>query len=255
MSYDVLTPSAARLWPYAPDWSRSFDVTRSYKTDIFTSRDGTEQRRAIRDAPRLSAQYKTVVSDADRRAADLHLRAWEDKPVVVPDFARWARLTGSSIAGSTTLTISPMPVWVEADQPLVLCKAGVQELVTVIGVVGSTITLDDPLVNAWAIDDVLRPSFFGLFASQMSSSRINGGSASFDVSIDCYPGRRAAARCRHGVGHAQLHRDIHAAAGLCEPAFRRAPVAGRPGRLRARPNGAVPPDPAHGAHRGRSSAA
>jgi hypothetical protein len=188
MSYDVLTPSAARLWPYAPDWSRSFDVTRSYKTDIFTSRDGTEQRRAIRDAPRLSAQYKTVVSDADRRAADLHLRAWEDKPVVVPDFARWARLTGSSTAGSTTLTISPMPVWVEADQPLVLCKAGVQELVTVIGVVGSTITLDDPLVNAWAIDDVLRPSFFGLFASQMSSSRINGGSASFDVSIDCYPG-------------------------------------------------------------------
>jgi hypothetical protein len=56
MSYDVLTPAAARLWPYAPDWSRSFDVTRSYKTDIFTSRDGTEQRRAIRDAPRLSAQ-------------------------------------------------------------------------------------------------------------------------------------------------------------------------------------------------------
>jgi hypothetical protein len=49
----------------------------------------------------------------------------------------------------------------EADQPLVLCKAGVEELVTVIGVVGSTITLDDPLVNAWAIGDVLRPSFFG----------------------------------------------------------------------------------------------
>jgi hypothetical protein len=188
MSYDVLTPAVARLWPYSPDWSRSFDVTRSYKTDIFTSRNGTEQRRAIRDQPRLSASYRAIVSGADKRAADHHLRAWQDKPVVVPDFARWARLTGSSAAASTTLTISPMPSWVAEDQPLVLCQSGIEESVTVIGVAGSTITLADPLVNAWAVGDVLRPSFFGLLNAQTGSSRLNGGTAAFDVSVDCYPG-------------------------------------------------------------------
>jgi hypothetical protein len=102
VTYDVLTPGVARLWPYSPDWSRPFDVKRSFLTDVATSRDKTEQRRATRDEPRLSVQYQAVVSGADRRAADHHLRSWQNKPVVVPDFghakrvrqahSRWGRL-------------------------------------------------------------------------------------------------------------------------------------------------------------------
>jgi hypothetical protein len=188
MSYDVETPALARLWPYAPDWSRTFDVRRAFKTDIVTSRDSTEQRRATRTDPRISASYRTVASAADRRAAELHMRAWQDKPVVVPDFARWARLTGSSLAGASTLTISPMPVWAEAGQPLVLCKAGVVEEVLVTSVAGSTITLDDPLVNAWSSGDVLRPTFFGLFDGRITAARPNRDTAAFDITIACYPG-------------------------------------------------------------------
>lgn len=189
MSYDVLTPAAARLWPYGPDWSRTFDVKRAFSTDIITSRDGTEQRRAIRTDPRISAEYRSIVSSADKGAADHHLRAWQNNPVVVPDFARWARLTGISLAGSSALTVSPMPVWAAAGQPLVLCSlSGVQEEVIVQGVAGSTITLEDPLVNAWAVGDVLRPTFFGLFNGRIASTRPNGGTSVIDVQIDCYPG-------------------------------------------------------------------
>lgn len=188
MSYDVLTPAAARLWPYAPDWSRSFEVKRSYLTDVITSRDGTEQRRSRRDQPRLSAGYRTIVSGDSRRAAEHFLRSRQDQSVAVPDFARWARLTGSSAATTSTLTISPVPVWIAAGQPLVLCKTGITELVKVIGVAGSTITLDDLLVNGWASGDVVRPSFFGLLSGKMGSTRPNGDVADYDVSIDCYPG-------------------------------------------------------------------
>jgi hypothetical protein len=188
VSYDVDTPSVARLWPYAPDWSRTFDVRRAFVTDVKQSRDGTEQRRALRTDPRISAQYRAVVSGDDRRNADHHMRSWQNQPVIVPDFARWARLTGSSIAGATTLTISPMPAWVASGQPLVLCKAGVIEEVIVIGVAGSTATLDDPLVNAWTAGDVARPTFFGLFDGRISSTRPNRGVAAYDVSIFCYPG-------------------------------------------------------------------
>jgi hypothetical protein len=188
MSYDVDTPTAARLWSYQPDWSRSFDVTRSYSTDIITSRDNTEQRRATRDQPRLSAQYRTVVSGSDRQAADHYMRAWQSKPVVVPDFARWALLTGSSSVGTSSLTISAMPAWSVAGQPLVLCKAGTQEEVTVDSVAGSTIATVDPLANAWASGDVLRPSFFGLFAAKVASTRPNLDTAAYDISIKCYPG-------------------------------------------------------------------
>jgi hypothetical protein len=188
VTYDVLTPGVARLWPYSPDWSRPFDVKRSFLTDVATSRDKTEQRRATRDEPRLSVQYQAVVSGADRRAADHHLRSWQNKPVVVPDFVRWTLLTGSSSSGGSTLTIASPPSWIAADQPLVLCKAGVFEEVLVTGVVGATITLDDPLVNDWDVGDVIRPTFFGLFDGKIASTRPNGGTASISVSIDCYPG-------------------------------------------------------------------
>jgi hypothetical protein len=188
MSYDVLTPAAARLWPYSPDWSRTFDVRRAFKTDIWTSRDGTEQRRATRHEPRFSAQYRTVLSGVNRRAADHHMRAWQNKPVAVPDFARWARLTGSSSGGASALTIASPPSWIAENQPLVLCKEGIQEEVLVTGVAGAVVGVDNPLVNAWSVGDVVRPTFFGLFEAQIASARYNGDTVGYDVTINCYPG-------------------------------------------------------------------
>ena len=189
MTYDVLTPGAARLWPYSPDWSRPFDVKRSFLTDIAgPSRDGTEQRRSQRDTPRLSAEYQTVVSGADRRAADHHLRAWQNKPVVVPDFARWALLTAASSTGTSSLTVAYPPSWIAVGQPLVLCGAGGTEEVLVDGIAGADITLDGPLTNAYGIGDVVRPTFFGLFDGKISSTRANGNTAVIEVLIDCYPG-------------------------------------------------------------------
>jgi hypothetical protein len=71
-----------------------------------------------------------------------------------------------------------------AARPL---QGGVQEEVLVVGVVGSTITLDDPLVNAWASGDVVRPTFFGLFDGKivLDGQWRHGIDR---VSIDCYPG-------------------------------------------------------------------
>jgi hypothetical protein len=129
-----------------------------------------------------------VVSGDDRRDADLFLRSRQNMPAVVPDFARWARLTGSSASGTSTIDIAPMPAWIAAGQPLVLCQAGITELVNVIGVAGTIATLDDPLVNDWADGDVVRPSFFGLLNAKMGSQRPNRDTADYDVSIDCYPG-------------------------------------------------------------------
>jgi hypothetical protein len=75
MTYDVLTPGGAAVALCAglePPVRRR----RSFLTDI-AGPPATEPSSAARtrDEPRLSAQYQTVVSGADRRAADHHLRA------------------------------------------------------------------------------------------------------------------------------------------------------------------------------------
>lgn len=188
MTYDLNNLSGARLWTYHPDWSGGYEVTRAYRTDIITTRNGTEQRRALRDIPRLSASYRTIVQDDDLRAANHFLRAWQNKPAAVPDFSRYALLTGSSSAGVSTLTLASPPAWVAENRLLVLCSATETELVAVDDVTGSTITIDGTLDNAWAIGSVIRPAIHGLLNGRMSSSRFHRGAAEISVDVDAYPG-------------------------------------------------------------------
>lgn len=187
MTYDLATPSAARLWPYHPDWSGAYETTRSFKTDMTVSRSNIEQRRALRDVPRFSAQYRTIVQDADLRAASHFLRAWQNKPSAIPDFARHALTTGSSSGGASTLTMTSPPAWAAAGFLAVLCGDDI-ELVEIADVTGSTITLADPLANAWPSGSVLRPALHGLLAGSTSSSRFHRGASEIAVSLACYPG-------------------------------------------------------------------
>jgi hypothetical protein len=187
MSYDVLTPEAAQLWPYQPNWSQGFNVKRSYSTNVFDSRDDTEQRRAIRFNPRLSIQYATTLKDADRREAERWLRTYQNKPTIVPDFARWTRLTGASAGGTSALTVSPMPAWAAPGQRLVLCGAAL-ESVLVASVAGTTITLAAPLTGSWDSGSVLRPTFFGLFDGRLTSQLFNKTAEQINLSLDVYPG-------------------------------------------------------------------
>lgn len=189
MTYDVQSPDAARLWAYLPDWSSGFDVRRAFKTDIAgPSRNNKEQRRALRSSPRFSVEYSTVVSEDDLRDAKLFLLAWQNKPTIIPDFARWARTTALASGGASAIVISPMPAWVAAGQNLVLCGDDGMEQVLVDSVAGTTINLVDPLSDAWVSGSVVRPTFFGLFGGKIGSVRPNRGAGKFSIAIDCYPG-------------------------------------------------------------------
>lgn len=188
MSYDLNTLSAARLWSWHPDWSSGYEVKRAFRTDIITSRNNTEQRRALRDVARFSARYSTVVQDSDLRAANHFLRAWQNQPTAVLDFSRYALLTGASSAGVATLTLASPPAWVAADRLLVLCDADTNELVEVDSVADPTITLAATLDNAWATGSVVRPAIFGLLSGQITSSRYHRGAADIAVNIAAYPG-------------------------------------------------------------------
>jgi hypothetical protein len=187
VTYDVQSPDAARLFPYLPDWRGGFSVSRSFKSDIITSRNNSEQRRAIRNAPRIGVEYRTVVQDADLRWANHFLRAWQNKPTAIPDFARWSRTDSSVSAGATAIVIDPLPAWVAEGQNLVLCGDEMEQ-VLVDSVAGTTVNLADALDNSWPSGSVVRPTFFGLMESTIRTSRRTPGAAEISVSLNCYPG-------------------------------------------------------------------
>lgn len=188
MTYDVGTLSAARLWPYHPDWASGFEIRRAFLTDITTSRNNSERRRALRDVPRVSASYSSAITGDSLQSAKHYLRAWQNKPSAVPDFSRYVATTGSSSGGSSALTVAAPPAWLAADRLAVICSGSDMELVEVTGVAGSTVSLADPLASAWPSGSIVRPVIFGLLDANLRSARLTRGAHRLDVRIACYPG-------------------------------------------------------------------
>lgn len=131
MSYDIATPSAARLWPYHPDWASGFEIRRAFLTDIATSRSNREQRRALRDVARVTTAFSTLVSGDELQGAKHYLRAWQNKPAAMPDFSRYGTLLNSISAGASALDIANAPGWIAPGQLLYLCSGGESELISV----------------------------------------------------------------------------------------------------------------------------
>lgn len=188
MTYDLATPAIARLWEYLPDYSRGVELRRSFRTDIFRSRNNTEQRRALRDVPRLSTSYTTRLSGADLQAAKLFLRTWQNKPVGIPDFGRWFQTTAASSSGTNTLTIASAPSWIAPGQLALLCSSTGNELVEIGSVILPTVTLTANLANSWPSGSVIRPVLFGLLNGATQANRQTRGAQSINVSLQCYPG-------------------------------------------------------------------
>ena len=188
MTYDLATPGIARLWDYGPDFTQGYELRRAFLTDIKVSRNNTEQRRALRDVPRLAARYNTKLSGADLQAAKLFLRTWQNRPTAMPDFGRWALTTGSSGSGTGTLTIASPPAWLAADRFALLCSSTGNELVRIALVAGSTITLADNLANTWPSGSVIRPVLFGLLSGSLQANRLTRGTQAINVELQAYPG-------------------------------------------------------------------
>jgi len=58
------------IWPVRHNWSESFTLSMEFLTNIITSSDGTEQRRAVRDKARFSCNMSVVMDWESRRALE-----------------------------------------------------------------------------------------------------------------------------------------------------------------------------------------
>lgn len=188
MTYDLATPGIARLWQYRPDWSGGVSVRRAFRTDVITSRNGTEQRRSLRDVPRYSLDFSAIVQGADLQAAKLELRAAQNRPRAVPDWTRFATTTGASSAGNTTLTVASPPAWLAPGQLAYLCNGSQSELVLIELVYIDEVEIAGALENNWPSGSTIRPVVFGLLAGQINASRLNRAAQDLAINIEAYPG-------------------------------------------------------------------
>lgn len=188
MTYDVSDLSDAQIWRFAPDLGRGFELRRAFQTDIFTSRNGTEQRRATRDRPRVSCRFDCPIwSDDDFKLARIQLRGSQNAPTAIPDYTRRATLASASSAASDQLDLGTVPDWIVEGSWLILCNAGDYELVQVDSIYLDVITLTAPLANGFSTGATVRRALVGLLNGALRSTMTRHGAQTITVQLDVYP--------------------------------------------------------------------
>lgn len=125
-----------------PNWVNPVIEAHEFKTSVITSRNGTEQRDALRQTPRIEVTLRAdTMGDLGRRVV-ADVQRFRDSGFHLP--IRWRNLTlqGDHAAGATALTFAEdLPWWIVPGTQLIVETTGAQELVEVSSLTGRTVTL------------------------------------------------------------------------------------------------------------------
>lgn len=176
------------LWPFFPNWSGNYTETFAYLTEIITSENGREQRRAWRQMARRSVSYDTLAR-RDRFYAMRRALAKQDDDLVFPDERSHAKILTPTTAGSLAATFAPMPNWMTTGRQVIFEAPGTRQrtLRTVDGVSGTTVTFTAPS-PVWPARTKVMPAMFGRMAQSITIRSETDNVARVPVSLDVTPG-------------------------------------------------------------------
>lgn len=175
--------------PYVPNWRNGVRDTYEFKTDVFTTRDGSEQRRALRNQSRRSIEA-TILLDGERMRsfADAVNRA-KDGKVEVADFsAEQAMLTETASAGATVLPIDTTPSWLKDGITCVLMTGRSSQKIQIDFIDNNAVVLVAPLPKSAAIGAYLLPYVPAQIANSNTLSLYTNQVATAPVRFDVEPG-------------------------------------------------------------------
>lgn len=175
------------LWPLRVNWAGGWDEKYSFNTDIFRSEAGYEQRRALRDDPRVRYSFTSLTGGAPRNAALSRLAARQGGEFVIP-YGREAAVLASPItAGGTAFSLVSLPDWWSPGQDLILIRGDrVSERVQAV----NATTLTEPAENSWPVGTRVHlgvsARFAGRSEARFPTSRVLFGASDFEAKTGVY---------------------------------------------------------------------
>lgn len=174
-------------FPFKPNWSNAPEVTLSYKTDIFTSRSGLEQRRALRSTPRRRVDFTSLAHRDDMQRFSRLMATKQNADFLFPDWLNVTRTHGIN-SGSLYLSLRDLPpAWLKIGAKAFLCDGDTQTQVVIASVEAYTVELLAPVSQDYSETAVLRPAFSGLLAT-INSTVNTSNTVTVQVSYDVTPG-------------------------------------------------------------------
>lgn len=146
-------------WSVPPNWQRPFEETLSYKTEVITAFDGSEQRIALRHLPRRQMEFAPLFDGRQGRTARRLLATWQARTYAMADWAQGVKSYGVPAGGQTVSLSEPIPGLSAGE--LVSLRSGEQSQVIEVETIsanGLTLTLNSPVARAFPVGTKVYPA-------------------------------------------------------------------------------------------------
>lgn len=161
-------------WTLTPDWSDGIRERLAWSTDVMSSDERDEQRRAIRLSPRRSFDARMYVEDRERALFEVMMRGWGGRIWAMPVWPDIQILRTPVILGTTSISCATEGRDFRAGGLAMLRSesAFVSEVVQVETVESDSLTLLRPTQMAWPAGSRLYPVRTARFEAQPRTRRL-----------------------------------------------------------------------------------
>lgn len=194
----ALKARVGRIPATKPNWSSPVSASYTFKTSVLTAALGAEQREAIRETARLQISFQSLLREGEylRHQRDF-AGDGQDQLFVLPNPWRMMLLTAPS--GASTLELDPLPFWAVVGASVVVEDNSNMEAGTISVIAGTTVTLQSPLTNSFAIGSQVRPAYLARAQETATfnakTAQVRQGAVTYEVDPTSDP--QAAATITH----------------------------------------------------------
>ena len=178
-----------RLFPLRVNWANSYVESYEFKTDIITTFDGKEQRRAFRKYPRRELSFSAVLHRSRKLELDYLMNSWQTKLFALPNFTHYVTSTSVMLAEGNTISITgPYYEDISPGDTVVLVNGDVIETRYVVGVSSSALSFGDESLTEWPVGTRIHPVQLGRLQDEPKLSHITSETATFPAQFKIEPG-------------------------------------------------------------------
>lgn len=171
-----------------PDWSSPVQVSFSYQTDIFTARDGTEQRRALRQTPRRIYSFSALLYGQSGTQIRSLIRKWAAGFMFLADPTRGQQVSSGLPAGTDRVTLDEIPRWLVAGNYVVMSELDQAEFRKVASIAGNVVIFSNTSENEWSSQAKVCACLYGRLSANPQMQILTNTVAQLAVMFECQPG-------------------------------------------------------------------
>lgn len=172
-----------------PDWGQSVTETYEFLTDIFVSRSGKEQRAIMRDIPRRTVAYQTLLWGEEAKAFTRMVASKKADSVELLDHAQFrGALASATSSGSNTLTFVKSAPWLTVGRRIAIIRKDGNISTTITAVSGLVVTVAAALTVTVPAGTEVLPRIEALLSSDQQFTMQTDRHIESDISALVKPG-------------------------------------------------------------------